>query len=87
MLINFAHLRAQNIDFAVFDADAVGGTDAARNKLLAQLTDAARARGLRIQKSALAFAENGQLKFFGTPDLVEYLVNNPFIEWTHTLTI
>lgn len=87
MVINFAHLRTQNIDFAVFDADAASRTDRDRTKLLAQLTSQARSSGLRIQKSALAFQENGQLRFFGTPDLVAYLANNPYIEWTHTLKI
>ena len=87
MVINVAHLRVQNIDFAVFDADAISHTDQDRAELLAQLTNHARSSGLRIQKSALAFQEGGQLRFFGTPDLVNYLVNNPYIQWTHRLNV
>ena len=87
MVINLAHLRTQNIDFAVFEADARTRTNYDRTKLLEQLTNRARASGLRIQKSALAFEEDGELRFFGTPDLVEYLVNNPYFEWTHYITI
>ncbi len=87
MVINFAHLRTQNIDFAVFDADATSRSDQARKALLARLTTKARAAGLRIQKSALAFEEGGELRFFGTPDLVAYLANNPYIQWTHSLTL
>jgi hypothetical protein len=87
MTINFAHLRTQSIDFAVFDADAASRTDRDRAKLLAQLTNKARASGLRVQKSALAFQEGGQLKFYGAPDLVQYLVSNPYVQWTHTMSI
>lgn len=86
-MIRFAHLRTQNIDFVVFDADATTHSNQDRSRLLEQLTKSARASGLRVQKSALAFAENGELRFFGTSDLVEFLVHNPFFQWTHTITV
>jgi hypothetical protein len=87
MVINFAHLQTQGVDFAVFDADATSHRDSDRAALLEQLTGKARSGGLRIMKSALAFQENGQLKFYGDRDLVAFLVNNPYFQWTHTLTV
>ena len=88
MQIRLAHLHDQGIDFAVFDADAVARTTAARAALLAQLTRTARESGLRIQKSALAFNENGVLRFCGAPDLVDYLVSIGGVSrWTHTVNL
>jgi len=88
MQIRLAHLRDQGIDFAVFDADAVARTSSARSALLAQLTQVARQSGLRIQKSALAFVENGQVTFYGAPDLVDYLASIGGVSmWTHTVTL
>jgi hypothetical protein len=86
-VINMAHLRVQGIDFAVFDADARSHMDRDRSRLLDRLTKCARSTGMRIQKSALAYQENGELRFFGTPDLVQFLVANPYIEWTHRLNV
>lgn len=85
-VINMAHLRVDDIDFAVFEADARSRMERDRAHLLARLTEQARANGLRIQKSALAFQENGELRFYGTPDLVAFLVNNPYVKWTHRLS-
>lgn len=88
MKINFAHLRDQGISFAVFDRDASSRTSRDRDALLAQLVSLARASNLRVDKAALAFTEHGRLTFYGTPDLVKYLSNNPLgLHWTHSIDI
>jgi hypothetical protein len=87
MNISLAHLRIQSVDVIVFNADARERTRLARERLLTDLTAQARRSGLRVQKSALAFQENGQLVFFGTPDLVAYLSGSPFFQWTHTINV
>jgi hypothetical protein len=85
--IRVAHLRAQGISYAVFDADSRTGLDSDRNVLLQDLTAAAERQGLRVQKAALAFTQGGRMTFYGTPDLVRYLAANGVGQWTHTLTI
>ena len=87
MTIQVAHLQDQGINFAVFRADARSKNGAARSAVLIQLTELAKDNGLRIEKSALCFAENGSTKFYGTPDLVKYLSNMGVWNWTHKLTI
>lgn len=87
MRIEFAHLRVQGIDFAVFNADATNHGASARQELLAQLIAAARRNGLKVDKAALAFREAGRTKFLGTPDLVKYLASRGVPRWTHTLDI
>ncbi|MBS1807765.1 MAG: hypothetical protein JST84_06200 [Acidobacteria bacterium] len=92
MKIGIAYLRGRSetggfIDFAVFNADARSGGAGDRADVLQDLTERARAAGLTIQKSALAFNENGRITFYGTPDLVEYLSNNGVPAWTHYLTL
>ena len=92
MRINFAHIQERSttggyIDFAVFDADATTRMNSDRDKLLVDLTMEARRQGLKIDKSALAFMENGRVKFYGTPDLVDYLENTGVSRWTHHLDI
>jgi len=85
--IRMAHLRTQGIDFAVFAADAPTRNQSARNRLLADLTAAARRTGLRVDKAALAFSEGGRRTYYGTPDLVRYLSNHGISHWTHTLRV
>lgn len=87
MTIKLAHLRHQGIDFAVFDADARVGTDAARREALADLVGAARAHGLKVDKAALAFREGGRTVFWGTPDLVRFLSRSGVPSWTHTIRL
>lgn len=87
MKIEFAHLRHQGIDFAVFAADASTATNTARAKLLADLASAARRQGLKVDKAALAYRNGGRTEFFGTPDLVRFLSNTGVPSWTHTLTV
>jgi len=49
------------------------------------LTAQARAANLAVDKSALAYMENGRLNFYGAPDLVRFLSNNGLPRWTHRL--
>lgn len=90
MQINFAHLRERatnggDINFAVFEARA--NTDAARSIVLADLTTRARNSGLRVDQSALAYTENGRIKFFGSKNLVDYLSRGWSPRWTHKLSM
>lgn len=92
MQINFAHLRERattggDINFVVFEARANTNTDAARTAVLADLTSRALNSGLRVDQSALAFTENGRIKFFGSKGLVNHLSRVGPPRWTHTLTI
>jgi hypothetical protein len=66
MQVNFAHLRDQGIDFAVFDADARTHARPDRVRLLMQLAAAVRSHGHKVDKAALAFAESGNVKFWVT---------------------
>jgi hypothetical protein len=92
MKINLAHIRERSttggyIDFAVFDADANNRTNTSRNQLLMQLILKARRSGLKVDKAALAFEENGDVVFYGTPDLVNYLSNLGVPQWTHQIDV
>lgn len=88
MRINFAHIREKStsggwIDFAVFDARSSSGSTQGNSEVLAQLTNKARMAGYKIDQSALAYNESGQLKFYGTPNLVDYLSKRGLPTWTH----
>ena len=92
MQINFAHLRERatnggDINFAVFEARANTPTAGARSTVLADLTMRARNSGLRVDQSALAFSENGRIKFFGSKNLVNYLSRGWIPHWTHKLSM
>lgn len=92
MQINFAHLRERaadggEINFAVFEARAISNTDASRLAVLSGLTTKARSSGLRVDQSALAFTENGRIKYFGSKNLVEYLSRRWTPHWTHKLSM
>ena len=87
MRVNFAHLRVQGIDFAVFEADARSRTSADRLELLSDLASRARRLGLHVDKAALACARSGRIEFYGTPDLVRYLSKRGVPQWTHVLDI
>jgi hypothetical protein len=89
MRINMAHLRERStsggwINFAVFDAKSISGDNAA---LLDQLTAAARANGLKVDQSALAFRSGGRIQFYGDKNLVSYLAKGWIPNWTHTIDI
>lgn len=90
MKINLAHIRARAanggyIDFAVFDARSSGGGETANSQLLAQLTSRAEASGLKVDQSALAYNENGRIRFFGSKNLVDHLAKIGLPNWTHTI--
>ncbi len=92
MKINFAHIRDRStnggwINFAVFAANSNNGTDSGRAGVLRDLTIKTRANGLQVDKSALAYTQNGRTTFYGTPDLVEYLSNHGVPGWTHSLDV
>ena len=87
MKVNMAHLWERSvtggrIDFAVFDAKSTVGVN---NALLARLTARARGSGLRVDQSALVYQESGQIKFYGTPALVDFLSKNGVPQWTHQI--
>ena len=89
MKINMAHLRERSrtggyINFAVFDAKSTSNNN---RELLHQLTQKAHANGLKVDQSALAYNENGRTKFFGDKNLVDYLSNDFYNQWTHTLDV
>ena len=87
MRINFAHLRDQGIDFAVFEADARTHMNSDRASVLADLTARARLQGLRVDKSALAYQSGRRVEFYGTPDLVRYLSGRGVPLWTHSMEV
>ena len=73
------------IDFAVFVAHAPSNSESENSRVLAQLTTQARMAGHKIDQAALAFSQNGHLKFFGTPELAKYLSKSGLPRWTHTI--
>ncbi len=87
MEIKIAHLRTQAIDFVVADADATSHMSSDRGAVLGRVWSAARRAGLKVDKAALMFVENGRPTFYGTPDLVRYLASHGVPRWTHTITI
>jgi len=89
MKINMAHLRERSttggwINFAVFDAKSTAGDNAG---LLHQLTMAARANGLQVDQSALAFQSGGRIQFYGDKNLVSHLSKGWIPQWTHTIDV
>jgi hypothetical protein len=88
MRINFAHIRERStsggwIDFAVFEARSSSGSNQGNAEVLSRLTSKARMAGYKIDQSALAFSEGGRIKFYGTPNLVDYLSKRGVPNWTH----
>lgn len=88
MNISLAHVNIQGINCIVFDADAPERTDAARKRVLADLTGRARSAGLAVEKRALRFGSGTRTMFFGDPDLVRYLQKNGWaLRSTHSLKV
>ncbi|HNZ04820.1 MAG TPA: hypothetical protein PKK50_11825 [Myxococcota bacterium] len=87
MKVKLAHLQEQGINFVVFFADAPSRTEHARRELLGQLAAKARASGLRVDKSALVITDAGRTGYYGTPDLVKFLVTRGHIPVTHELDL
>lgn len=84
-----AHLRERStsggwINFAVFDAKSTAGDN---DGLLYKLTLAARASGLQVDQSALAFQSGSRTNFFGDKKLVSYLSNGWTPHWTHSIDV
>lgn len=91
MKINLAHLKEHStsggwINFVVFDAKSTSG-DSGNPTLLAQLTARARASGFKVDQSALAYSQQGRIRFFGTKTLVDYLSRSGVPGWTHTIDV
>jgi hypothetical protein len=89
MKINLAHIRHPStsggwIDFAVFDAKASSGNNAA---VLQDLTIRARQSGLKVDQSALAYSEGGGIKFYGSKNLVDFLSRSGVPRWTHEIDV
>jgi len=90
MRISFAHIRERStsggwIHFAVFDARSSTGTDDDNADCLLNLTLRARAADFKIDKAALSYREGGHIRFYGAPDLVDYLSKRGVPRWTHYL--
>lgn len=89
MKISLAHIRARAtsggwIDFAVFDAQSTTGDN---DGILARLTYAARAQGLKVDQSALAYRSGGRIKFYGSQNLVNHLAKSGLPQWTHEIRL
>jgi hypothetical protein len=89
--INFAHVRhpgvsGRDINFVVFDASSRTGSSGNAD-VLAALTMKARGNGLKVDQSALAFVQHGQLRFFGDRHLVDFLSKNGLPRWTHMMDV
>lgn len=87
--VNMAHLKERStsggwVHFAVFDAKSTNGN---HEGLLSQLTQSARASGLRVDQSALAFNVAGRIKFLGDKNLVNHLARGGVPRWTHKISI
>lgn len=92
MRINFAHIRerattGEPIDYAVFDARSNSGTDHDNAMVLSDLTAKARGAGYKVDQSALAFAEHGRVKFYGTDTLIDHLSRRGLPQWTHYIDV
>jgi hypothetical protein len=92
MQINFAHLQERStsggsVNFAVFEAKSSSSTDLGKKNLLSQLTSKARAAGLRVDQSAIAFMQNGHIQFYGDKNLVDYLSCSGVPRWTHKIDV
>jgi hypothetical protein len=88
MRIRFAHIRVtpdsgRAIDFALFYARSLSGFDEDNAALLDRLTIKARLLGLNVDQSALAYLENGENRFFGHEELVQFLSQAGVPAWTH----
>ena len=92
MQVNFAHLRERAaaggwIDFAVFEARSTSGNNSDNSTLLSQLASKARAAGLKVDQSVLAFAQHGRIQFYGDQNLVNYLSSSGIPQWTHKIDV
>lgn len=90
MRIDLAHLREKStsggwLSVAVFAAKSNSGNNSA---LLSQLVARTRASGLRVDKAALTFKQNGRIRFYGDEDLVKLLSQRGSVfQRTHTIDV
>ena len=90
MKIDLAHLREKStsggwLSIAVFAAKSNSGNNSA---LLSQLVAKARAAGLRVDKAALTFKQNGRTQFYGDKNLVNVLSQRGGVfQWTHKIDV
>jgi hypothetical protein len=90
MQINLAHLKEKStsggwLSVAIFDAKSNSGNNSA---LLYQLVEKARAAGLKVDKAALAFRQNGRTQFYGDKNLVNVLSRRGGVsQWTHKIDV
>ncbi|WP_287815044.1 hypothetical protein [Pseudomonas sp.] len=87
MRINMAHLKERStsggwINFAVFEASSTNGDNGG---LLAHLASIARKAGLKVDQAALAYSVGGRIRFYGSPNLVDFLSKFGLPRWTHKL--
>ena len=92
MRINFAHIRENSttggwIDFAVFGARSTSRSQSSDSEVLVDLTTRARRAGHKIDQSALAYEENGRLRFYGSKNLVDHLSRTGLPRWTHWIDV
>lgn len=92
MRINFAHFYEHStsggrVDLAVFEARPRSGLDSDNADLLFSLTAQARSAGHKIDQSALAYEEQGQIRYYGDKDLVKYLSQSGLPQWTHSIDV
>ncbi len=87
MQILCASLNYLGTDFIVFDADHPSRQDSERAELLTRLRSLATACGFKTDLAALAFRENNQNRFYGSPELVAFLAKTGLPGWTHRLSL
>ena len=90
MRIEFAHVAlpgngGRNVNVAVFCGRSASGSTNDNAEVLARWTIKARAKGLNIEKSALAFEQSGRIRYQGSRDLVEYLARRGVPPRNHVL--
>lgn len=79
MRIELAHYQERSttghlINFAVFDAKLHNSSEAAHAALLSQLTIVAvQTLNLRVDAAGLAYVEEGQIRYWGDPFVLDYL--------------
>lgn len=91
--VQLAHFRQQTatgqfVDFAIFDAKTESGSEEDNLELLNGLIlKAIELENLKIDQAALMFEKNGEVRFYGSNDLVNYISKVGFKKWTHTLKL
>lgn len=91
--VQLAHFRQQTatgqfIDFAIFDARTESGSESDNLELLNGLVNKAiELEKLKIDQAALMFKRDGEIRFYGSTDLVNYISKVGFPKWTHTLKL